>query len=314
MGDCVAFGVLVNVRPLSLVMAAVVLGALLLILVPPISVLGRLVRTNVAPTIFAAVAVLAAVVWLLGVYVPAFGANAEMMDAFRGFDTVERVLRATARIDEVFPEYVIVTGWLDTYPPTAVHVVWYGFVAVAVVAAWQAARRFRITVAVLGGASLLVPIGLMASSGLRWQGRYTLPLIAPALAVCLWALAAPEFAHRRHRLADAVLPVGLVLMVVTTAISMYWTVIRFAYGFVVDPLYPTLPRPRGTAEWRPPLGLAAGSLVAVVGLALPLVVYRVLGRPGHREPAPVDDATWTDGLAEPTGSGSRAGEPGTLGR
>ena len=116
----------------------------------------------------------------------------------------------------------------------------------------------------------IIPIGLMASSGLRWQGRYSLPLIAPALVLVLWGITSRQFQVNRACFADRLLPVGLGLMVASLAVSLYWSLIRFSYGLKADPLFPNLAVPHGRAEWVPPNGLLAGGLVAVVGFALPI--------------------------------------------
>ena len=277
-GIAAAFAVLVNARPLSLVMAALLLIGLVLVIAPPVADALRLVRANIGPTLLALAGVAVAIIWFLSQYVPYTSANAEASDAFRGFGLIERFTRASARIDELFPEYVIVTGWLDTWPPAVVHVAWYAFVAVAVVMSWRVARPFHRAIVVLGAVSLVAPVVIMALSGIRWQGRYTLPLVGPWLAIVLWGLAVGADAGRGEAWVDRFLRVGLGLMVATTAVAMYWTVIRFSYGLQPDVLFPNLAVPHGTAVWRPPLGLPVGALVAVAGVITLLVVWSRLAR------------------------------------
>jgi hypothetical protein len=281
LGSAISFAALVSARPLSLLPASVLAIALGLTFARPLLDAARLVRLHAGPALLAAVAALAASVWLAFVYVPAFGPNAEAMDVFEHWDygLGERVLGAVARVDELFPEYVIVTGWLDTRLPLLVYVCWYSFITVAVAAAWRLERRFRASILVLGTAAFIGSILLMASSGLRWQGRYSLPLLCPVLVLVLWALATAddERRHARSR-GDRMLGFGFGLTLVTLAIALYWSVMRFSYGLPVDAVFPTLPRPTGDPAWEPPMGLLAGAVVAVIGLAAPVVVYGWLGR------------------------------------
>jgi len=159
-------------------------------------------------------------------------------------------------------------GWIDTYAPSVVDILWTVGVGVLVVLALAlAARRDAVVVVVLLVLTVVLPVAIDVSHardlGLGWQGRWTLPL---AVGVPIIAALSVAWSDRRHVLDRSRLPVVLAVCFVVAHFLMYGQALRRytvgASGALDFWLHP---------QWDPPLPawlLLGGTLAVLIVLAV----------------------------------------------
>lgn len=184
--------------------------------------------------------------------------------------------------DAYLRQMVGVFGWLDTRSPQLSYYLWIGIVFamvgfVAVASKLRTSAPLLLTVAV----TLTLPLIELpnaATSGLPWQGRYSLPVAVgiPLIAVVLidpLARRIPGFSRRTIAAIATAVGIGNVY-------AFYWALRRYVVGG--DRGFNIL---TGGA-WQPPLGSAALLVVMVVFAAA--AVFVAVRAPEHALDEPLD--------------------------
>lgn len=171
-------------------------------------------------------------------------------------------------LDRVFGELIGVFGWLDSYSPLAVYVLWWLALGVLVfVALLTGTWRARLVLLLLIGGTVMLTLVIawanIAQTGFGMQGRYVLPV---AVAVPLFAGEVLARDARRWWVpVDRWLALFFVLAGALHATAWYANARRVAVGTRGPWLF------MGSSEWSPRTGwypLAVLVAVAVVGVVL----------------------------------------------
>jgi hypothetical protein len=289
--------VLVQVRPLSALWAALVLAFLALVggwrSVCALA-RSRAVRRAAVPV---AACGLFAVVWVAAVHsLDLKPVGPPVPAAEDGLQLFGAVLERTGTW---LQQMVGVFGWLDTNAPLLTDVVDGVLVAALAAAALRRPRRRR------GGAAVLllalvvvgVPVALVVSQahrlGIDWQGRYALPLAVGVVLLCA-ALAAPFV----PRLGLHVAAVAGAALFVSDSAAFLAALRRYAVGV-------TGPIDFLSGTWRPPGGLLLASVGGCAAIGA-LVVWVVAASRPRTDAGPVADAA---GTAAETARDVRARRP-----
>jgi len=256
----VVLALLVSLRSVSPVLALCAVGAAAAVCGAR-SFWSTLVRRRVLVGFLVLAAVgLFAVVWILAVsgpagYIPSAGTERPgKLAAF--FGTLEQ-------FPDYFQQMIGVLGWFDTWLPDYVYLVWTAVVAGGILLslALSSARAAAIILAVVA-LGILFPAVLQAATasefGYIWQGRYSLPFLALALAV-------GAFAIRRQTAGVAVwrFAVGIFVLIALQIAGFVEALKRFAAGAGAPW------EAMGSAyAWRPAVGVEATVILFVVGAIL----------------------------------------------
>ncbi|MGU3358450.1 DUF2142 domain-containing protein [Microbacterium sp. M4A5_1d] len=185
-------------------------------------------------------------------------------------------------------------GWLDLPSPHILSLVWLMFIGAYVVVAFAVARRRGKVALLIAFASATVVPGVLAGlqwSGIGWQGRYSLPLVATLLIVTGVVAdrglrgrgdqIGPRLVHTLRLLAVGVFAVGTVVMTVQTA-----------HRYSVGASEPWL----ATPSWLPPI--PGWMLIVVLGVGLvAITTFLLSASPGAVPADQVEEAS-----AAPRGS------------
>jgi hypothetical protein len=180
-------------------------------------------------------------------------------------------------------------GWLDTFAPPFVYLIWSLIVGALLFAGFVALRRrsFLVFLALLASV-IVVPATIQAAyvtlGGYIWQGRYTLPLF-----VCLLLGTAALLTGRLPAVSRRTLRRSAVLLGVLWALAQFtafaWTLKRYAVG--VEGTWKALVV---APSWQPP----GGVIVVLVATAVALITSVV---------------AWSRWVAEPTVPGGPQTDP-----
>lgn len=170
--------------------------------------------------------------------------------------------------DNYLRQMVGVFGWLDTRSPQLSYYLWIGII-IAMVGFVAVATKIKTSAPLLLTVAVTLTMPLIefpnaATSGLPWQGRYSLPIAVgiPLIAVVLIDPLAPQISgFARRTIAVVATAVGI-----ANVYAVYWALRRYVVG-----------GDRGFnifsgGAWQPPLGSAALLLVAVLFAAASIVV------------------------------------------
>jgi hypothetical protein len=180
-------------------------------------------------------------------------------------------------------------GWLDTFAPPFVYLIWSLIVGALLFAGFVALRRrsFLVFLALLASV-IVVPATIQAAyvtlGGYIWQGRYTLPLF-----VCLLLGTAALLTGRLPAVSRRTLRRSAVLLGILWALAQFtafaWTLKRYAVG--VEGTWKALVV---APSWQPP----GGVIVVLVATAVALITSVV---------------AWSRWVAEPTVPGGPQTDP-----
>ena len=286
----IAAAVLTLTRSLSPLLLVVILATLVVAAgAAPVRALLRLPSIRLWGAVVA-VATAAQIAWIV-VVKPL--SSSEASSVARLSDS--ELLRATTgKSAFLYRGMIGIFGWLDTPAPYAVVLLWTMVLGLVVVLALASGERRG--VAALGAAiaaTVLVPIvGELRearTSGLFWQGRYTLPI-----AVGIPILAGVSIARSRWRevAPRRLAAIGVTVLAAAQVLAFAQTLRRYAVGYDGKLMYWIGPR------WSPPLGALALTLAFAAAIGLFSVWLVTL------DPAPVAGEQSTE--AEPR-EGSSAG-------
>jgi Predicted membrane protein (DUF2142) len=179
------------------------------------------------------------------------------------------------------PGIIALFGWLDTYAPAIVYVLW-SFLALGLTLAAVITARGRMLISLLVAIAgfFLIPAVVQAASvrqtGYIWQGRYTLvayacALIASCVALATSERALPEVPARLVR--RGILTIGAAVTLVG-AYALYGAIKRYAVG--ADGSLAQFVR---HSMWAPPGGHYLWILVCAIGFAVLSLVWYAWGSP-----------------------------------
>lgn len=255
--------VLALVRPVSPAFLGVI-GILTCASVP----FGWVLRTLRDRAVLVAGAVAVVVSLAAGAYVTSTGA----MAATIGFPIGDRnpLLAIVGQTSDYVEGMVGIFGWLDTRPPLFTLLVWLGVVfGLLALALGLGSLRSVLSLGATVAATLVLPIAAQlpsaATSGLPWQGRYTLPI-----AVGIPLLAVVVIDGQRALAAQLVARVSAGVVLLTGAASVaavFWALRRYVTGI-------TGSLDISGGSWQPPGGsvLLVAAMVLFVAATLALVV------------------------------------------
>lgn len=257
---------LVLSRPLSPLWALTILAAAAV--ASPLSAreMGRLLRVPRAwiPILAAVTTVTGAALWITThppiflVTAPPPASLAEAVEVFLRYSTLDTPV--------LFQQAVGILGWLDTPVGWA----WITFAllwgAFAYATLQPARRRERIAILSLAVIAIVLPTAITTAlwSGVGWQGRYTLPLVATIL---ILAGVSTSVSHAKTRF--LVFATGAVTS--TWLFALFVNGIRYSFGLGVTTAW-------DGARWTPPLGYAPWSILLVCG-AVSVIAAVSMARP-----------------------------------
>jgi hypothetical protein len=264
-----ASAVLAVIRPMSIVWLALVVGCVVLARASWPTVRELLRR----PAAVGGVLGVGALVAFTGVWVLLRDSLAQWSrPSDAPFDAA--ALFSVSKLDGELHEMVGVFGWLDTWSPGIVYVIWFGAVGTLVVLALAVGtRRERWALAAVVLLSLVVPVASELSSyresSFAWQGRYILAFSAGLVVVSGHVIAGRLPADLGSRVCR-----GLVWAIALAQVTAFvGNLNRYVHGvngfWFIDP-----------AQWRPPVPVAVlvGAHLLVVVVAA-LALRRLLGQP-----------------------------------
>jgi hypothetical protein len=283
LGGSVALGILVNARPASGVMAALI-GVTLAVLVT-----RKLADRLRGPLLWGAggvvaVAGVAAVGWTIRFHpTSTLGGWASPQLA----NPAKAVLAALRQSRQYLVQQI--GSFWDTPAPLLTLAIWTVLLGAVITLAFAFGRR-RARMALALGVVLLVAVPVVsqvptaARLGMIWQGRYLMPY-----SIGLPMLAIGVILSRRdgRRLMETLVPGMIGLTVIGQLASLGWAMWRYSYGLDHVPLA----RPAG---WIPPVGMLLPVVLATLSIAgTALLAYcspRVRGSAGARAHLPVGEA------------------------
>ncbi|WP_369253432.1 DUF2142 domain-containing protein [Geodermatophilus amargosae] len=173
-----AAAVLAVIRPLSVLWLLLIVAVTLLAVATSRSVTGVL-RSRSA---LAGILAVGAVVVTTGLWVLARDALRQW-ERPTDLETSRAALFSISKLDMELYEMVGVFGWLDTWSPGVVYVIWFGAVgALVALALALGSRRERLAIAAVVLVSVVMPVASELSSyresAFAWQGRYILAFSA----------------------------------------------------------------------------------------------------------------------------------------
>lgn len=259
---------LANARGISPLWMALI-AALVFVLVPWPRLKYLLGRWDVRATIIVlGLGVIGAGAWLLATgTLGAMGSfpGAGKVGPFEAFI----VMLVTRSAD---PGLIGVFGWLDTFAPALVYLIWSVLLGGVVVLALLVARARELRGTVLAiGIFLLGPAVVQAlsvrNSGYIWQGRYSLILLV--CAVIIAAIAISRWSARpSSTIARRAVPIVAVMLLLGQVYALVGALARYAGGSQAS-----IFKPFTSPEWSPPGGAIVWVALFVVGLALPLLLW-----------------------------------------
>jgi hypothetical protein len=198
--------------------------------------------------------------------------------------SLAEALRMTFRnADGWWVQQIGVLGWLDTPPPAAVHwgtVMLAGVVLLPALVGGKPSMRWAVLAAAV--ATVVVPLAaqtvLYPTTGLIWQGRYTLPLTVGVVIAAGFAL--DETSAFEARFAGRLLSLCLTLWAGIGILMGFYNLQRYATGTGISAGYSIL---WSSTPWEAPGGNALAFAVTAAGYA---GVAVALGRFGRRAANP----------------------------
>lgn len=262
-----AGGVLAVIRPMSIVWLALIVGVVLLARaqLPTTRALLRH-RGALVGGLGLGLLVLVTAAWILDRH--ALAQWSRPNDS----TLVNAALFSVSKLNRELHEMVGVFGWLDTWAPEVVYLIWFGVVGtLLILAAAVASRRERLALAAVVLTSLVVPVASeLASyhqSGFAWQGRYILAFSAGLTVLSGYVIAGQLPAGLAAKICRGV----LVTLGTAQVIAFIGNLNRYVHG--VNSFWFA-----GPTGWRPPLPAVVliGFFIAATAAAVALL-FRVLG-------------------------------------
>ena len=262
---------LANARGISPLWMAVI--GIVVLIVTPGSRLLEIVRSRRGMVTLAVMAlgVAFALVWLLST------GSLGSLGVFEGANdtTPAEAFFVMLLLRTADPGIIALFGWVDTFAPSIVYVIWSALLGAGLIFGLVAARgRWLIGFLFALAAALLAPAAVQATSitttGYIWQGRYSIAIIAVALVVAAVAATQRSLARPVPRAFVRLSSIVGVLVVGGQLISLVAAVLRYASPHSSSPLALL----RG-GEWSPPGTGALWLVLLAISLALLVALWIV---------------------------------------